>query len=255
MTLSYVSYKNQLQEWLVKCGNRTHPTYQTNHIGSAADGWQLFESTVTISYDCKTFSASSKSERYYERCTSKKEAECSAAKNMLAFLHETYDAIPADDSDEKDDDTQWFPDNLAGKCGNVSPIVVLVDCDHIAFVNDTFAARFLCAAVDEKDDAKTQTIHFRLYASYGANLPHIKRCAALNNCSLHFAPKPGQDLVDTMMMLDASLLVRDNPDGNVIVVSKDKALYNLEVLLGLRYVGTEADLCRAITLPCLDRSF
>lgn len=114
-------------------------------------------------------------------------------------------------------------------------ILVMVDADQIAFVD-----AHVCANLP--------SVTFRMYHAHGANLPHIRACEQLANVTVLGAPQPVSDMADTMITIDAA---RTPPRQPVIIVSRDKALYNVALLLdNVEYVSTLQDLAIKLRRFC-----
>lgn len=126
---------------------------------------------------------------------------------------------------------------------------VYVDADHISFLTENFCQKY-------------PRVHFSMYGGFGSHLPHVQSAlqSKTKNCCAYEAPKPGKDLADTMIMVHLTWRLMNNNNNNnnndvdtpvkpLIVVSRDKALYNLEVLFPrrVRFCSTEIQLKSLLT--------
>jgi len=105
--------------------------------------------------------------------------------------------------------------------------VVFVDADHISFIDSDMVATF-------------QQVEFRFYFAFGANLPYLQRVCDFPNVSQFQAPCPASDIADVMICIDVAQTSRDT---HCTVVSKDKMLYSLSLLLeNVAYLSTKEQL-------------
>ena len=105
--------------------------------------------------------------------------------------------------------------------------VVFVDADHISFVDSELVSSF-------------DNVDFRFYYAFGANLPYLQRLSGFTNVSRFQAPCPVSDIADVMICIDIAQTPREK---RCIVVSKDKMLYNLSLLLdNVVYLSTKEQL-------------
>lgn len=142
-------------------------------------------------------------------------AEQAAAQQACELLHSVAPAVPR---------PGWDPDTRWGT-------VVFVDADHIAFV-------------DEAAVRAHATVAFALYHAFGAHLPHVQRLGGYGNVAVRGAPAPAPDMADCMICIDVAQTPRAT---RCVVVSRDRLLYNLAVLLpNVVYVATAAQLREAL---------
>lgn len=111
--------------------------------------------------------------------------------------------------------------------------VIFVDADHISFIDTDMVT-------------SCEEVEFRFYFAFGANLPHLQRLRDLPNVSQFQAPCPVSDIADVMICIDVAQTSRDT---HCIVLSKDKMLYNLSLLLSnVTYLSTREQFYKCLCI-------
>ena len=242
-----MSDKNALQEFCQQHGLPL-PVYSTQRSGDAFDDH-------APRWDCTVTVAGMLQESVTGVPGKKVDAQQMAARQALqTFLHKNHVAGP---SRHDQSVSTGVPDSLLSATFARRPphtaasatvrdamprpdsmtvrILVMVDADQIAFVD-----AHVCANLP--------SVTFRMYHAHGANLPHIRACEQLANVTVLGAPQPVSDMADTMITIDAA---RTSPHQPVIIVSRDKALYNVALLLdNVEYVSTLRDLAIKLRQLC-----
>jgi len=217
-----MSAKNQLQEYCQEHGYPL-PRYETKRDPThSADHTPCWTSTVSI--------GGVLSETVANWSGKKVSAEKEVARVALerftrgAATYSSSNAQPLNIGGER---PAHAPSQVAKSPPGTMLALVMVDADQIAFV-------------DARVCGNLPSVMFRMYHAHGANLPHIKACETLSNVTVLAAPHHVADMADTMMTIDAA---RTLPNQPVVIVSRDKALYNVALLLeNVQYVSTLHDL-------------
>lgn len=108
--------------------------------------------------------------------------------------------------------------------------LVFVDCDNIGFIDRPVVEKYHRSS-------------FRLYRSFGRNMPFVDHAAKCRNTVAIEAPTNASDLVDVMMIRDIVLAML-SPDSSrrVFLLSGDKLLHNVEILYpSVKLVMKKAD--------------
>lgn len=214
--------KQRLNEWSQR--KRVAPPYYVVHMmpdcPTHAPRWQ---GTVTVMDEMFTV---------YDIPGAKRDVEHRLAEAALSYFEQQQVELPP--SNHVGNDASCHAQGALEWQPRPTPpfdVHVLVDADHISFCNTALQAQWY-------------TTRFVLYASYGANLPHLRD--AMSNTEIEYAPRPGKNVADMMIAIEASRLYHECVDGlefPVVIVSRDSLLYTLDVLLdNVTFVSTQEQL-------------